>query len=82
MMGIPFYGSGFQLVDPKNYGVGAPSKGASKPGEYTKEPGLLAYYEICRNLATGEWKRHFSNEQMAAFAASGYGQWVGYDDKE
>lgn len=49
LVGIPFYGQSFTLKDEKNSGYGAPAEGPGTPGEFTKQPGMLAYYEICHN---------------------------------
>lgn len=46
-MGIPFYGQSYTLQDEKDNSYGAPAEGPGVPGEFTKQPGMLAYYEIC-----------------------------------
>lgn len=47
LVGIPFYGQSFTLKNENNNGYGAPAMGPGVPGEITKQPGMLAYYEIC-----------------------------------
>ena len=44
--GIGTYGHSFTLQNENNKGVGAPAKGAGKPGPYTKEGGYLGYNEV------------------------------------
>lgn len=47
-LGLSFYGQSYRLVDddgPK--GPGSPAMGPGKAGEFTKQPGMLAYHEIC-----------------------------------
>ncbi|XP_042321172.1 acidic mammalian chitinase-like isoform X2 [Sceloporus undulatus] len=44
MMGFPTYGRTFKLSG-SNTGIGAPASGGGSPGVYTKESGILAYYE-------------------------------------
>lgn len=42
---MPTYGRTFTLSGPKNT-VNSPASGGGKAGEYTKESGFLAYYEV------------------------------------
>jgi hypothetical protein len=46
LVGIPFYGQSYTLAS-TNTMVGAPTSGPGNPGEYTQQPGMLAYYEVC-----------------------------------
>lgn len=78
VLGVPTYGRTFTLASPADTGVGAPATGPGTPGPFTKEAGLLAYYEVCA------WKgaaQHRVPEQEAPYAVQG-GQWVGFDDTE
>lgn len=77
LLGVPFYGRTFTLENEANNGIGVPTLGPGNAGEYTKESGFLAYYEIC----TGSWNHVWSNEQSVPYAYSG-NQWVGYDNPE
>ena len=46
IMGIPFYGQSFTLQSTSaGYGAGASGPGIS--GKWTKQRGMLAFYEIC-----------------------------------
>lgn len=45
LMGIPTFGRSFTLAS-ANIGVGAPSSGPGLPSKFTKENGILAYYEV------------------------------------
>lgn len=45
LMGIPTFGKSFTLASSKS-GVGAPISGPGLPGKFTKEGGILAYYEV------------------------------------
>jgi len=49
ILGAPMYGQSFQLSNPGDSGYGSESVGPGEPGKYTKQPGMLAYYEICSN---------------------------------
>lgn len=46
VIGMPTYGRTFTLSNPANYKVNSPASGGGKAGEYTKEAGFLAYYEV------------------------------------
>lgn len=48
LLGLSFYGQSFRLADVEGpSGPGAPAAGPGEAGEFTKQPGMLAYYEIC-----------------------------------
>lgn len=47
VVGLPFYGQTFTLSSNSEHGLGDPAKGSGHPGEFTQQPGMLAYYEIC-----------------------------------
>lgn len=51
IMGVPFYGQTFTLQKTYNSvkGEGTKSSGTGHAGMITKQPGMLAYYEICSN---------------------------------
>lgn len=46
VIGMPTYGRSFTLADPLNNRVNAPASGGGKAGDFTKEGGFLAYYEV------------------------------------
>uniref|UniRef100_A0A8D0BGF0 GH18 domain-containing protein n=1 Tax=Salvator merianae TaxID=96440 RepID=A0A8D0BGF0_SALMN len=75
-MGMPFYGHSFTLAS-KNTGVGAPASGAGTAGPYTKESGLLSYYEICTFRKGAQTEVIPKQEVPYSFKGN---QWVGYDD--
>jgi chitinase len=52
ILGMPTYGRSFTLASSSDNGVGAPATGPGAPGPYTKDKGVLAYYEVRRLLAT------------------------------
>ncbi|BET02278.1 chitinase [Nesidiocoris tenuis] len=78
IIGMPTYGRTFTLAGPKNT-VNSPASGGGKAGEYTKESGFLAYYEVCEMLradATYVW----DDEMKVPYCIQG-DQWVGFDDE-
>jgi chitinase len=78
-LGIGTYGRSFTLQNANNNGIGAPAKGAGKPGPYTKEGGYLGYNEICEARTAGQLQQQWNAEQKTAYAFKG-DQWVGYDN--
>ncbi|KAL7985301.1 hypothetical protein Chor_003871 [Crotalus horridus] len=78
MMGYPAYGRTFRLST-SNTNVGAPASGGGSPGVYTKQSGILAYYEVCTFLqgATKAW----IEKQKVPYAFKNR-EWVGYDDEK
>ena len=46
VIGMAAYGRGFTLQDPSRSGYGAPVRGPSTAGQYTREPGYDSYYEV------------------------------------
>ncbi|XP_004459101.1 chitotriosidase-1 [Dasypus novemcinctus] len=78
ILGMPTYGRTFTLASSSDTGVGAPATGPGSPGPFTREGGLLAYYEVC------SWKgasKHRIKDQKVPYAFQG-NQWVGFDDVE
>ncbi|XP_077013569.1 chitinase-3-like protein 1 [Tamandua tetradactyla] len=78
VMGIPTFGKSFTLAS-ANTGIRAPISGPGLAGHFTREAGILAYYEICKFLH-GAIVYKLSNQQVP-YATKG-NQWVGYDDQE
>uniref|UniRef100_A0A8C0CA59 chitinase n=1 Tax=Balaenoptera musculus TaxID=9771 RepID=A0A8C0CA59_BALMU len=58
--------------------VGAQATGPGTPGPFTKEGGLLAYYEVCSWKGAAE---HRIKDQKVPYAFQS-NQWVGFDDVE
>ena len=77
VLGIPFYGRTFTLANVDNNQLRAAISGPGEPGEFTKEPGFLAYNEICVNLILGGWMEH--TDPIGSPYAVKNDQWVGYD---
>lgn len=80
LLGLAAYGRSFRLSDQSSHGVGSPSMGPGSAGMSTKEPGFLAYYEVCQNLSSGA-QRFWDVEQKVPHFIHG-DMWVGYDDAE
>ncbi|XP_068515716.1 acidic mammalian chitinase-like isoform X3 [Anas acuta] len=78
LVGFPTYGHNFILQNPSNTALGAPTSGPGPAGPYTKEAGLLAYYEICTFLDSGATQA-WDAPQDVPYAYKG-NEWVGYDN--
>lgn len=80
IMGAPFYGKTYtRTLNPgsNDHKIGTPVDkitGAGKPGNYTKEAGILAYYEIC-SLLIGEgkngWIEDWDHEGLCPYVFKG-----------
>ncbi|RNA00939.1 chitotriosidase-1 precursor [Brachionus plicatilis] len=81
VLGLAFYGRGFTLRNKKHYQVGSPSKGISKPGQYTKEAGVLSYFEICQIIRENNLVEVIHPEQKVVGLKFG-DQWIGYENEE
>ncbi|GLG95341.1 Probable chitinase 10 [Gryllus bimaculatus] len=77
VIGMPTYGRTFTLSNPANFKVNAPASGGGKAGEYTKEGGFLAYYEVPYVVHGDQWigfddERSIRNK-MKWLKAQGFG---------
>ncbi|XP_052831173.1 chitinase-3-like protein 1 isoform X2 [Octopus bimaculoides] len=79
IMGIPFYGRSFTLVDGQLNGMMAPATRPGTPGPIIHSSGVMSYQEIC--LVEKSWSRHWDNDHQVPYLVRG-NQWVGYENKE
>ncbi|CAF0850254.1 unnamed protein product [Brachionus calyciflorus] len=79
-IGLATYGRSFKLVNSNENQIGSPSNGPGSAGEFTREAGFLASYEICKKLIVG-WTQRWSQVQKAPYAFSN-DQWVGFDNEQ
>lgn len=83
-LGIPLYGkswilSSFVSTPP------APASEGGPPGPFTKQKGLLSYYEICNSTKKNGWQvfqDHTGSTGPYAISPSNPTVWVSYDDPE
>lgn len=76
-LGVATYAKTFTLADPNQRGIGAPTKGAGKPGALSKHSGSLCYHELCQYLNAGNWTE--DEEKSVGFYAYSGDQWACYD---
>ncbi|OBS79823.1 hypothetical protein A6R68_21976, partial [Neotoma lepida] len=77
IMGFPTYGRTFHLLKESKNGLQAASMGPASPGDYTKQAGFLAYYEVCSFIQRAETR--WIDYAYVPYAYKGK-EWVGYDD--
>lgn len=80
LLGIPFYGQTFELQSDGKNGIGAPSTGPGQAGEYTRQPGMLGYYEICDRIKNQRWIT--MKDRNSGPYTYNRRQWVSYDSIE
>jgi chitinase len=81
-IGLATYGRGFTLENAANNGLGAPARGPSPAGQFTREAGFYSYYEICQEVFEGgRATRVWNDEHQVPY---GYldTTWCGYDDTQ
>ena len=79
VVGIPFYGQSF-LTKTGGVGYGVDSKGPGAPGQWTKQPGMLGFNEICLKIKEGWTQSEGQDGRQDPFAYDTVGnQWVGFD---
>uniref|UniRef100_A0A2K5ESP5 Chitotriosidase-1 n=1 Tax=Aotus nancymaae TaxID=37293 RepID=A0A2K5ESP5_AOTNA len=78
ILGMPTYGRSFTLASSSDTRVGAPVTGSGTPGPFTKEGGMLAYYEVCS--WKGATKQRIQDQKVPYIFRDN--QWVGFDDAE
>lgn len=66
ILGLAAYGRTFTLVDAELNGLDSPVSGAGLAGEFTRERGSLAYYEV-RTLEIIQKKTHISTNLLVQF---------------
>nr|CAI5856018.1 unnamed protein product [Callosobruchus analis] len=80
LVGVPFYGQSFGGVSGQGEKAeGIPAAGPGDAGEYTKQPGVLAYYEVCNRVRQQGWKKGQGKGGPYAYKGD---QWVGYEDRQ
>ncbi|GLV44511.1 Chitinase 10 [Carabus blaptoides fortunei] len=83
LLGVPFYGQSFTLpTRDGNPDQGTPSSGPGEAGEFSKQPGMLAYYEICNRVRSQRWMVTRDPQKVTGPYAYYGDQWVGFEDAE
>ncbi|CAG5121320.1 unnamed protein product [Candidula unifasciata] len=81
IVGLGVYARTWSLIPESTYtGVGAPAVAGGIAGMYTREPGVLAHYEVCNLLKNG-YTAQLDPQGKVMYAYKG-NQWVTYEDRE
>lgn len=71
VVAVPAYGRSFTLINTQNTSIGAPANTSGLAGPFTREPGVLAYYEVSRTLPARvgrlPWARWGTQEKASCF---------------
>ncbi|XP_040579721.1 probable chitinase 2 [Lepeophtheirus salmonis] len=83
VLGVPFYGRAFALLNPHDHGIGSKTKATSFNGPYTREDGFMGYNEICEELDEEEepWEIVWDEYYKAPYMFKKE-KWVSYDDEK
>ncbi|XP_068222684.1 probable chitinase 10 isoform X2 [Palaemon carinicauda] len=80
IMGIPFYGQTFTLANPGQNSLNAPVTSGGESGPFTKQRGMMAYFEICKLVRSPGWSKAVDpTGAIGPFAHAG-NQWLSYED--
>ncbi|XP_059488988.1 acidic mammalian chitinase-like [Neocloeon triangulifer] len=82
VLGVPLYGRSFTLKSATSNGLGAATVGAGVAGGWSKEAGLLMYWEICYyQMSLTGWTVQWNVAQQVPYAFRST-LWVGYENKQ
>ncbi|XP_063595451.1 probable chitinase 2 [Penaeus indicus] len=81
VLGVGFYGRTFNLQDPQDNGIAAPTLTTALAGPYTKEEGFMGYNEICEKQTTekGLWTLVWQKTHQVPYMIRD-NMWIGFDD--
>nr|AYD38868.1 acidic mammalian chitinase-like protein [Mytilus galloprovincialis] len=79
IIGLATYGRTFTLSGSQT-SIGAAASGPGIKGQYTREAGIMSYYEICALQDSGKGQTVYDSEQMVPYYTDG-SLWVGFDDE-
>ncbi|XP_050392559.1 chitotriosidase-1 [Patella vulgata] len=79
VLGMPLYSRTFKLYNNSLTQPGSPMNGTGSPGPYTDSSGIMAFFEVCKVIQSGEYNEAWSEEQSVPYAYSKT-DWLGYDN--
>jgi len=82
VLGMGTYGRGFILDNQNNNGLYAPAGQPLPACEFTREPGICGYNEICErmNREQGQWTVVVDPFYKTPYAYNNNRHWIGYDN--
>lgn len=82
IVSVSFDAASYTLDESADHNPGSlvlAGRGQGNPGPITGNPGVLAYFEVCKQLQLGNWTRMWDPHAGGPFAYSG-DQWMAYED--
>ncbi|CAG2103647.1 unnamed protein product [Medioppia subpectinata] len=83
VMGVPFYGRGWTLLDAQHNHIHDEAKGMSPAGWIGGEPGVLGYNELCQMFKknASDWQHSNDSHYLAPYSWT-KDTFIGHEDKE
>lgn len=82
VMGLCSYARTYTLNSPNNHGLGSEVLQPGVSGRYSKESGILSYYEVCDNVQSKNWTLVQDESKTMGSYAYGGDQWASFDEPE
>eukprot|EP00976_Prorocentrum_cordatum_P081482 1184427-Prorocentrum_minimum.AAC.1 len=86
VLGLASYGRGYEAADPNHLGFGDAAAGPLPAPAYTREAGMISYYEVLEVLKDPNAVRVWDDRQKVPYIQwrkdDGKAYWIGYDDVE
>ena len=79
-LGISAYGRSFSLFSENQTHEMGSKASAGEAGQYTMEPGVLAYYEVCEIMKKDKALKVYWHPEHDVPYAYRPGLWIGYDN--
>ncbi|OXA56385.1 chitinase-3-like protein 1 [Folsomia candida] len=82
VLGISAHGRTYELGAPDYNNFGQPTMGLGPPGSFTRQQGILSFYEICHevNKSTSAWQFRYDHDYRIPYICNDI-MWIGYDNE-
>lgn len=80
LLGLPFYGHQFKLLNRNLNGVGAAISGPGEIGPYSRSTESIMYMEVCSAVLSVHWNTVFDAQQQVPYAYANY-DWISYENR-
>lgn len=82
VLGIAGFGKTFNLTNPLHHSLNAPADGPGLGGNFTQQPGTIAFYEVCELIKLDKWSVVRDPQNIVSPYTYHKNQWISYDDVE
>lgn len=79
LLGLPFYGHQFKLLNRNLNGVSAAISGPGEIGPYSRSTESIMYMEVCKAIMSNYWSTVFDAQQQVPYAYANY-DWISYEN--